>query len=306
MNSMRHIEVFRAVMLTRSMTGAADMLFVSQSAVSKIVREFEDELGFPLFTRGKGGANPTPEAVALYAEVERAFVGLDRISRTAERIRSRRHGQLRIVAMAALTTVFLPRVIRCFNEQCPEVSISLETYNSAEVVGLVATGLFDIGYAMTPIDTHQVVTSEVMHLDCVCLLPAGHRLAGKRVVRAKDFEGERFVSLANGNTTRLKTDALFKNENVEREMVLDASWSASVSGLVAEGLGVAIVEPFSAELARRAGCQVRNLAQKIEFSFAELRPPHASQNELANIFGQHFRRELLSVAGAAARRRAKG
>ncbi|MGF1948937.1 hypothetical protein ACQUFD_17920, partial [Enterococcus gallinarum] len=77
------------------------------------------------------------------------------------------------------------------------------------------------------------------------------------VVRAKDFEGERFVSLANGNTTRLKTDALFKNENVEREMVLDASWSASVSGLVAEGLGVAIVEPFSAELARRAGCQVR-------------------------------------------------
>lgn len=292
MNSMRHIEVFRAVMLTRSMTGAADMLFVSQSAVSKIVREFEDELGFPLFTRGKGGAVPTPEAVALYVEVERAFVGLDRISRTAERIRSRRHGQLRIVAMAALTSVFLPQVIRSFNAQCPEVSISLETYNSPEVVGLVATGLFDIGYAMTPVDTHQVAASEVMHLDCVCILPAKHPLGGKRLLRAKDLEGERFISLVNGNTTRLKTDAMFKNENVSREMMLDANWSTSVSGLVAEGLGVAIVEPFSAELAARAGCIVRKLAQKIEFSFAELRPHHASQNELAAIFGQHFQQNL--------------
>lgn len=292
---MRHIEVFRAVMLARSMTGAANMLYVTQSAVSKIIRELEDQLGFVLFTRRKGGLIPSPEAISLFAEVERVFLGLDKIVRTGERIRSKRQGQLRIVTMPALSTFFLQGVVRAFHKECPDVSISLETYNSREIADLVASGQFDLGYAMTPIDDAQNVVCRVMRINCVCVLPAGHRLSAKEVIDVSDFAGEHFISLASGNTTRLKIDAMFKNENVAREMLIEAAWSAAVIGLVANELGLSIIDPFTAQVATIVGCVVRPLGQQVEFSFAELRPRQGTENTIAELFSKHFTEQYQAL-----------
>jgi DNA-binding transcriptional LysR family regulator len=288
MISIRHLEVFRAVMACRSMTGAAQALSVTQSAVSKIAKELQEQVGFPLFARSRGGLVPSPEALSLHAEVERSFIGLEKILRTAERIRLKRHGHLRIVAMPALSTVFIPGVVRAFGQRCPGVHVTLETYNSPEVVELMAGGQFDIGYAMTPIDGGQVAVGEAMRTQCVCVLPPGHRLRVKNRLGPRDLAGERFISLVDGNSTRLKTDALFRNENIPREMAAEASWSAAVCGLVAQGLGVAIVEPFTAQLAAKLGCEVRPLAQALEFSFAEILPRTVREHELAALFSQCF------------------
>lgn len=295
MISSRQIEAFRAVMLTRSMTSAAGMLFVTQSAVSKLVRDLEEQVGFQLFTRRKGGLVPSVEASALFVEVDRLFIGIERIARAAERIRVRHHGHLRIVAMPSITTSFLPRVVKSFNTRCPDVGVSLLSYNSPEVIELVASGQFDLGYAMTPVDRDKGVSAQLHRVDCVCVLPPDHRLKRRRSLGAEDLANESFISLASGNATRLKIDGLFKNENVERRMLFDAGWSAGVVGLVANGMGVSILDPFAAELARALGCPVKPLRQHVEFSFAELRPTATPANELAELFGSHFQKCLKEL-----------
>src|SRR5207248_2605933 len=99
----RQVEAFRAMMLTGSVTDAAKLMAVTQPAVSRLLRDFQALLKMELFERRGSGLVPTASATALYMEVERSFVGLERITAAAEEIRSRRTGMLRIAAMPALS-----------------------------------------------------------------------------------------------------------------------------------------------------------------------------------------------------------
>src|SRR3954471_23294306 len=105
----RQVEAFRALMLTTSTVRAAETLHISQPAVSRLVRDLQEALGLALFERRGNRLLPTSEAVALYAEVERSFVGLERIAQAARDLRERRAGVLRIAAMPALCNGVLPR-----------------------------------------------------------------------------------------------------------------------------------------------------------------------------------------------------
>jgi DNA-binding transcriptional LysR family regulator len=288
MPSIRQIEAFRAVMLTRSMTQAAAMLSVTQSAVSKIMKEFEAVIGFPLFVRRQGGLEPSAEAAALFGEVERVFLGVERVERAAARIRARHTGQLRVVAMSSITGLFMARVVKAFVAERPGVQVTIETYNSPEVVDVVASGQCELGYAVAPVSDEAVASRQLYRTALVCVLPPGHRLRRRRTIALEDLAGEDFISLLGWNTTRLATDAAFRAANIARRERLEAGWSGAVGSLVAEGLGVAIIDPFTAELAARCGCVVRPLAQPIEFTFAALRAKRAAPNALVDAFGATF------------------
>ena len=101
----RQVEAFRAMMLTGSVTEAAKLIAVTQPAVSRLLRDFQALLKMKLFERRGSGLVPTAAATALYMEVERSFVGLERITAAAEEIRSRRTGTLRIAALPGCPTV---------------------------------------------------------------------------------------------------------------------------------------------------------------------------------------------------------
>ena len=84
----RQLEAFRAVILRHSITRAAEMLHITQPAVTRLILDLETEIGFSLFTREKGRLFPTSDALLLYQEVERSFVGVERIAHAAQQIRS--------------------------------------------------------------------------------------------------------------------------------------------------------------------------------------------------------------------------
>ena len=87
--NLRQCEIFRAVMTTSSITEAADRLGITQPAVSKMLAQIERDLGFPLFLRERRRLVPTPEAQALFKEVERAFLGLEHLTRFARDLKER-------------------------------------------------------------------------------------------------------------------------------------------------------------------------------------------------------------------------
>ncbi len=305
MITMKQVEAFRAVMLGKSMTEAAKMLYVSQSAVSKIMRDFEEEIGLDLFSRHKGGLQPTAAANALYVEVERVFVGLDQIVRSAERIRLGQEGRLRIVAMSTLSCGFLQSVIAEFRARHPKVSVSLETYNSHEVMNLVASGLFDLGFATSPVETGRVLAASPWKVRCVCILPPRHRLSRRRIIAPVDLRDENFISLSTGNTTRLAIDSVFRAENVSRTTEMEASWSIAVSSMVSNGLGVSVIDPFTAQVAKQCGCVVLPFSPSVDYSFAPLRPQGAAANALVDDFSLSVEKRLADLKLISARRRVR-
>ncbi len=131
MISFRQIEAFRAVMTAGSATLAAQILHVSQPAVSRLIKEMEHAVGFKLFERQSNRLVPSAEGRQLYAEVERNVAGLDRIAQAAAALRSMSSGTLRIAATPAITHGLLPRVVAAFLRESPGSSSSCATARAA-------------------------------------------------------------------------------------------------------------------------------------------------------------------------------
>ncbi|MHC2316902.1 DNA-binding transcriptional LysR family regulator [Bradyrhizobium diazoefficiens] len=243
----RQVEAFRATMLTGSVTEAAALMTVTQPAVSRLLRDLQALLKMELFERRGTGLVPTAAAMALYTEVERSFVGLERITAAAEEIRGRRTGSLRIAALPALSNGYLPRLAGHFLKERPNLNLAFFGVISPIVVDWVLNNQCDIGFAEVPIAHSGLPSLRLPALARVAVLPTGHRLAEKEVLEPRDFEGETFISLSAGSSSRHLVDQVFHRHDVRRVLRVETTLSEIMCGMVSSGLGVAICDPFTAQ-----------------------------------------------------------
>jgi len=289
----RQIAAFRALMLTGSATGAAEMINVTQPAVSRLIRDLQQALGLKLFERRGTRLMPTSEALSLYGEVERSFIGLDRIQEAAAELRTRRAGVLRIAALPALANGFLPRFTGRFLADRPKLDLALFGLVSHSVVDWVAGGQCDLGFAEASIK-HAAITSEAMPtVRMLAVVPHNHRLARRRTLRPGDFEGEAFISLGHSAVSRFRIDAVFADHGVSRIMRVETPLSEIACGLVASGVGLSICDPFTAAEYANRGVVSRPFEPAISFQFAALyathRTPPAVAREFIDTFAAHVR-----------------
>jgi DNA-binding transcriptional LysR family regulator len=277
----RQVEAFRATMLTGSVTEAAKLMAVTQPAVSRLLRDLQALLKMALFEKRGSGLVPTAAATALYMEVERSFVGLERITAAAEEIRGRRTGTLRIAALPALSNGYLPRLAGRFLMARPNLNLSFFGVISPMVIDWVLNHQCDIGFAEVPIAHAGLPSVRLPALPRVAILPAGHRLAAKATLAPRDFEGETFVSLSAGSSGRHQVDQVFSRDDVRRVLRVETSLSEIMCGMVSSGLGVAICDPFTAREFEGRGIVVRGFTPRIDFEFAAVFPPQRSPSPVA-------------------------
>jgi DNA-binding transcriptional LysR family regulator len=293
----RQVEAFRAMMLTGSVTEAARLMAVTQPAVSRLLRDFQALLKMRLFERRGTGLVPTAAATALYMEVERSFVGLERINAAAEEIRSRRTGTLRIAALPALSNGYLPRLAGKFLEDRPNLNLSFFGVISPIVIDWVLNNQCDVGFAEIPIAHSGLTCVRLPALPRVAILPAGHRLATKAILEPRDFEGETFVSLSAGSTSRHLIDQIFNRDDVRRVLRVETSLSEIMCGMVSSGLGAAICDPFTAREFEGRGIVVRGFMPRIDFEFAAVFPPQRSPSPVALDLVEVMRQALVELSG---------
>ncbi len=242
----RQLDAFRAVMLTGGMTSAADMIHISQPAVSRLIGSLEDHIGFQLFERVGNRLKPTAEAMILFKEVSRYYDGVERIAKAAEDLRNSRVGSLRVASFNALSLSFMSDVLQRFLADRPEVSVYLETEASRTILELVSLHHYDIGIVQISGDYPGLDIEPLPILYAECILPASHRLTEKDAIEAADLEGEPFISLGKNSPLRIQTDAMFAASGVRCIHRIEASLAASACDLVSKGLGISLIDPFTA------------------------------------------------------------
>ncbi len=121
---LRQIEVFRAVMITGSISGASQLLFVSQPAISRLLSHTEARVGFGLFERIKGRLYVTPEAKKLFREVELVYAGVQRVNELARDLQANREGILNIVSSPSVGQMVIPQAVAAFREQHANVKVT--------------------------------------------------------------------------------------------------------------------------------------------------------------------------------------
>ncbi|WP_027014770.1 LysR family transcriptional regulator [Comamonas composti] len=270
----RHLEVFRALMLSGSATGAAQMLFSSQPTISRELGRLEQLLGYDLFERAQGRLRPTARALSLWAEVQRSWQGLDRVVEHALALGLPHQASISVLSLPALSHALLPGALARLHREHGPVAVSVATQEGPLLKEWMAAQRFDLGLAEqadAPPGTRAV---SLPAMDEVAVLPAGHVLACKPVLAAADFANLPFVSLAHDDPYRAQIDAVFEQAGVTRELMLETHSAVAVCAMVAKGLGLAIVNPLTARACMGQGLVLRPLAFSIPFQVHMLLPLH--------------------------------
>lgn len=290
--NVRQVSAFRTIMLLGSMTAAAKELRTSQPSISRLIAELEGEIDLKLFERKAGRLRPTPEGLSFYREVERSFIGLDNLAHAARDIRAFGTGRLRIAAMPVMALGFVPRCIRRFKERFPNAIISLQMGNDGAVLRWMSSSYCDIGFVANVIDIPMVEHRPLYVIAGVCAVPPGHRLAKRDCIRAKDLEGEAFISLSLEDGARGRVDRVFENAGVRRQLALETPFSAAICALVEQGLGVGIVNPIAADDYRRTGIAFIPFKPEVTFHGHAMFSSQQRENPLINGFLSVVREEL--------------
>ncbi|SQF93995.1 putative transcriptional regulator, LysR [Paucimonas lemoignei] len=292
----KQVEAFRAVMLSGSMTAAAEALHTSQPNISRLIGQLERSSGFKLFERVGGRLLPTDEGASLFADVQRAFIGLQSLEKSAQNIRRGGTGRLRIGAVPSLSLTFLPRVIQRFRQENPDVTLSIHTSDSPMVAHWAASQFCDIGLASYIGEDMPGVTSQLIcDVPGVCVFPKGHRLTGLKSIGPDDLQGEEFISLSQNDGSRSRVDRAFPDGKGHRKLNLETPYAATVCSLVGLGLGVSIVSPMVALEYLHTGIETRPFRPEIRFSTYSLLPADRPRSLLTQRFGEMIH-EMLAEA----------
>lgn len=274
--NLRHVEIFHAVYVHGSVSNAARALNVSQPSVTKMLRHAESLLGFELFKRIKGRLVPTDDAHQLFAE---AAAIQDRVQSLRETSRNLRRGTgtLRVSALPSLALGVLPRAVAAFVRSAPGVSFDLQTVHHDDLLKRLYERECDVAIAYEVPKSAPIAGEWLGEGELVALYRESDLPGAPPRLDLADLAAHPFISLARSGPL----GALFQAERDRLGLAFDEVVSARTfyiaATLVREGMGVAVVDSFTAASPVAAGLSWRPLRPGVAFDvhamFLESRPP---------------------------------
>ncbi|WP_336797347.1 LysR family transcriptional regulator [Erwinia aphidicola] len=290
--SLRHIEIFHAVITTGNLTEAAALLHTSQPTVSRELARFEQLTGLQLFERVRGRLQPTAQGLHLFEEVQRSWYGLDRIVSAAEGLRQFRQGELSLACLPVFSQSLLPLLCQPFMQRYPDLSLNIIPQESPLLEEWLSAQRYDLGLTETTHTPAGTERSALFTADEVCVLPADHPLAQRAVLTPADFNGLNYISLSRTDSYRQILDGIFAEHGVQRRMVMETHSAASVCSMVKAGIGVSIVNPLTALDYADSGVTIRRFSIAVPFTVSLIRPRHRPASALVDAFSQHLHQHI--------------
>ena len=298
--NLRQIEVFRAIMLTGSISGAAKLLHVSQPAVSRTVSYTEQRLGLALFERIKGRLYPTPEAHRLYKEASVVYEGVHRFNTVAEDLIENRTGHLRLACSPSLGQWLMPRAIAKFCERFPDVRIILRTLLPEMLLPAILNQQVELGVAFVE-ETHPNVHIRPLYENrLVVALPRDHPLAAQKALDVRDLVDQSFIGFAGDIPFGQLIRTLFQNAGcaLRMKVKVEVQLAHVAHALVQAGVGLALIDELTASGPIWPNVAVRPVTPTIGAPVSILHKTFEPLSRLAEEFIATL--EELRAAGSAA------
>lgn len=165
----RHLEAFYAVMVCGSISRAADMLHISQPAVSKTLKHAEMRLGYLLFERTRGKLIPTKEALILYDKAQTIYQELSDFQSMAENLAEKPQGNIAIGCLPSLGLSLIPEVTKLFLERYPQSRVDVSTYHTDELIHLLNRYQLDFAISFRPMKEQGISSITLAKIPVVYL-----------------------------------------------------------------------------------------------------------------------------------------
>lgn len=258
---LRRLRYFVAVAEAGSFTRAAERLHVAQPALSVQVQRLESELGVELFDRSRRAIQLTDAGRVLLEEARGLLARADQAVELVRRTGAGAVGSLAVGFVPSAANATLPEILRSFSAAHPGVALHLREMTPDDLLRALHAGRLDVSFLYLPFDDPTLATSVVASEPFVAALPEGHPLARRRAVDVAALRDEPFVLPARHGMPGLHAQvlAICREAGFAPAAVQESVWLVqTIVGLVAGGVGVALV-PASAQALRRRGVAYRPL-----------------------------------------------
>src|SRR6218665_323701 len=237
--NLRQIEVFRAVMITGSIRGASQLLFVSQPAVSRLLSHTEARVGFPLFERIRGRLFATPEAKKLFHEVEVVYGGVKRVNELARELREHQEGILNLVASPSVGQAVVPMAMAEYRHSNPQVKLTFQSLGQAALTERLLDRQADLAMTILPVNHPNLEMEELGSGRLVCICPYNHPLPPAPRPPPR-------LPPPRASPCGARVGALFEASGETVRAAIEAGSPQNACALVQAGAGIALGDEFSA------------------------------------------------------------
>lgn len=274
--SFRDFEIIKTLIEKGSATQAAEVLGISQPAVSKAIASIEEKSGKVLFIREKGRLAPTKDALFFYTEILNIFSSLERIedndwSKLTSQI-------IRVITTPTIAYTFLSPLTARYLKDRSNVRVSLSVVKSVDIINEIREGKADLAYCNADINNGlaELVMTPVLKSKVVCLMHRSHELAKKNIITLGDFNYRNVIMYTARNILTSKLKKLFLESGIEVNVVAEVSDTLLALSLLNENLGLCLAPAFP--VSTRIDENI--LAKEVDFSLDDEMVMFSLNNQL--------------------------
>ncbi|SDX25286.1 DNA-binding transcriptional regulator, LysR family [Ruegeria halocynthiae] len=294
--SIKALRAFRATLSEGSLAAAANILHLSQPAVSRLISGLEGELRLDLFDRSGRNLTPTPEGLAFYREAGRILNNLDEIPGIAAEIRAGRTQNLRIVAMPRIARALASPAVGQFVRANPDTNVSLDVRARREAGKWLAGREYDVGIGALPVEHPDIQTELLLRVRAQAIVPVGHPLAQAKEVSMDDLRDLPIIRLMHGLLLRDQLDDMFRSAGVLPKQTCEVASSSLACALVADGGGITIADELVATNVDQARIRTVPVTPERWMSFGLLFPLHSEPNDARDEFVAVLKAHVAKLA----------
>lgn len=260
---LRHIEVFHAVMQVGTISGAAQLLHISQPAVTKVLQHAELQLGMALFDRVRGKLYPTPEAQRLFVEIDKLHRDLVGVRRLAANLRAGDIERVRVAATPTLGASVIPAAMTRWCKAFPQGRCDLSTNHTREIVHALLLGEADLALSLRDPHHPGIKTECIATGPMVVLCPNGSREAATRgPLTVGEFKTE-LIGLAADDPLGNVVASACEAKGVQVRTRLTVQTYQLARSLAEAGVGMTVVDPFTAASSDQSKLRIRFLSPAV-------------------------------------------
>jgi DNA-binding transcriptional LysR family regulator len=240
----RRLQVFYTVGKQLSFTKAAELLYMTQPAVTFQVKQLEEHFNTRLFERSHGRISLTPAGELVMGYADRILSLAVELDARVGEMTGQVAGPIMIGASTTIAEYQLPKILGEFKQRYPQVQARLTVANSETIEGKVADHTLDVGLIESPSHDPSLSTYACCDDELVMICAPQHALAGKCVVTPKQLAEQPYVSREQGSGTREVIDQYFRDNGINPDdlhIEMELGSREAIKGAVEAGLGIAIL-----------------------------------------------------------------
>lgn len=261
--TLRQLRAFVAVARSGSFTLAAESLFVTQSALSGLIKELEQSLGLQVIDRTTRRIHLSDVGHDLYPLVDKIIHDLDAVLGEVSNLKSLKTGLIRIAAPQLMASTLLPEVIATYRAAHPEIRIKLVDCVVESVMSRVYSGEVDFGIGPERDPNSDITATTLFEGPFMAVFPPGHALARLPEIRWADLVRFPFISLQGQFTERLSIDLRAAVRGLTLSPTNEVAFMSTALSMVSTGLGVTTCIPYAASLVRLYKLEMRALSEPV-------------------------------------------